>query len=92
MSEPWRPKKGDWIQVWDPSSYPSLPLHGKYGVIIRASKRQDEFVSDLGKVSNLSHITEGEVWKVLLTDGRVQHCNNHFLRECKKRPKASNNS
>ena len=92
LSCPWRPNKGEWIQIWDPST----SQHGKYGVIIRASKRQDEFVSDSGKLSSLSHITEGECWMmVLLSDGRVRHCNSHFLRyptEYKKRPKASNNS
>ena len=82
METIWRPSTGDYIQVWDtmPSSC-SIQNHGEYGLIVGESKKTDSFLNDRGERVYLTHITEGEVYKVLL-DGHdeVVHVSQYWLR------------
>ena len=82
METIWRPSTGDYIQVWDtmPSSC-SIQNHGEYGLIVGESKKTDSFLNDRGERVYLTHITEGDVYKVLL-DGydEVVHVSQYWLR------------
>ena len=82
--EPWRPAKGEWCRISSSHIYrPNATGDGLFGLILGASKRTDSFVSDSGKVSVLTHITPGEVWKILTSDGIVHHWHQSHLRPLK---------
>ena len=93
--EPWRPAKGEWCRISFSNLTGRNPKHGDglFGLILDASKRTDSFVNDGGKVSVLAHITPGDVWKILTSDGLVHHWHESHLRPLeKKRTKGSESS
>ena len=93
----WRPKVGDYVQIWDWHSTgedDKITDHGKHGLVVAVSTKTDTFLSDSGKECTLSHIEEGTVFKVLLSrtpkkESEKRHCfdfvhvNQTWLREAK---------
>jgi len=76
----WRPGSGDYIQVWDSlrdNEDPGIQNHGEYGLIVGESKKTDSFLNDRGERVYLKHITEGEVYRVLL-DGHDDVVHVHY--------------
>ena len=70
---PWRPKVGDMVQIWDGLEFngkedtAKITEHGHYGVIVDISKKTDTFINSRGEEKLLGNIVEGEVFKVLLS-------------------------
>ena len=72
---------GQLIRIWDmdvskdvikPETAVILN-HGEHGIIMRESKRFDTFKNSEGKEHTLSHIKEGEVFKVHTLSGEMLH-------------------
>ena len=84
--EPWRPAKDKWCRIVF-NDGPGQRYHGDglAGLILGASKQSDSFLNGEGRRCFLAHITPGEVWKVLTTDGQVHHWHQHHLRPLKKK-------
>jgi hypothetical protein len=87
MKEPRRPQTGDLVQLWDTSS-PSeheakMSDHGKVGYVVGMSKRTDKFFDGVGREKGLTHIVEGDCYKVRFFEGdasSVAHVNYAWLR------------
>lgn len=67
----WRPKAGEYVQIWDSYAVSSgdnayIRDHGKFGYIMRESKRSDSFMDGRNVERFLSNIVEGEVFKVIV--------------------------
>ena len=80
METIWTPGPGDYIQVWDSMSFEdsgAIQNHGEYGLIVGESRKTDSFLNDRGERVYLKHITEGEVYRVLL-DGHDEIVHVHY--------------
>lgn len=69
----WRPKSGEYVQIWDSYAVRTkdevkINDHGKFGYILRESKRGESFKDEQGKERFLSTIVEGDVFKVIVFD------------------------
>ena len=69
----WRPKSGEYVQIWDSYAVRTgdevyINDHGKFGYILRESKRGESFKDGEGKERFLSTIVEGDVFKVIIFD------------------------
>ena len=69
----WRPKSGEYVQIWDHyaervEDEVKINDHGKFGYILRESKRGESFKDGDGKERFLSTIVEGDVFKVIIFD------------------------
>ena len=84
--EPWRPAKDEWCRIsFDGLDGSQEPPGGLFGLIMRASRRDDTFFDGSGRKHHLKHIKPGSVWKVLTTDGKVHHWHQSHLRPLKKK-------
>ena len=83
--EPWRPKSGDMIQVWDSlgSSHDTIREHGEIGYVVRPSKKTDSFINERGQEVFLKHIVEGNCFQCIFftNDGyKKVHMDQNWLR------------
>lgn len=85
--EPWKPKSGDMIQVWDAKKFTDnetvkIPEHGMVGYVVRPSKRTDSFVNERGDTVYLKYIEEGNCFQcIFFTDEghKMVHMDQHWL-------------
>ena len=86
--EPWRPRPGELVQVWD-TDVSKVRDHGRVGYVIRLSKKEDKITfKDRGRTSLLSHIEEGTVYKIISFGdagaGEILHVHQQWLRKIEK--------
>tara|TARA_B100000941_G_C28479832_1_gene541459 strand:+ start:725 stop:997 length:273 start_codon:yes stop_codon:yes gene_type:complete len=78
-----RPETGDVIQIWDWMSetlVDKIADHGEHGLIVGISKKSDTFLNGKGEPCDLSHIVEGDVFKVLLNRDEIVHVHRQWIR------------
>ena len=88
--EPWKPKSGDMIQVWDSMTLTegetkdTISEHGMIGYVVRPSKKTDSFINQRGQEVFLKHIVEGNCFQcIFFTDDghKTVHMDQNWLRK-----------
>ena len=78
-------KPGDLIQIGDfyairTKDEAKINDHGKFGYIVGESKRTDTFLDEKGNTKHLSSIVEGDVFKIILSEGDTSKHHPPFTR------------